>query len=255
MKPIRRTMFGILMIVICILIVSTACGSTQEEPQGAPNDIEEVEEASTLENEESIVEEESAESDPEMTEGEIYTEPPPYLVLETVQVGENISYPKVTQFEGELLKGYINQSLKNVYNKYLKMETAKDMMLNYVVTKNTSDVLSVVYSGVIDDKNEGMIEIVDSVNIDMSGSLNEITYDNLVMDKVGLSQKLENEGLLPPEMKLIDQKEVRLFYSGDKVFFFFKQSDDVNSEYFELPVEESLIKEFLATDFGDRVAS
>ena len=120
--------------------------------------------------------------------------------------------------------------------------------------------MSVLFTGTADMKTTGKnINIMDSVNIDIAKSTNEITYNNLIKDtpeareavwnildsaarKKGIKGGLEAEG-------------IRIYFKDDDIVFYYMPLDDSAEEFVELSIPESEIKEYLNTDFGDRPAS
>ena len=190
-----------------------------------------------------------------------------YKANESSMAGDNTNnseneafYPQVEVYGGELLKGYINQSLKRVTDMYTKNPEYTNVKIDYTVTRNDEEILSVLFTGTADMKTTGKnINIMDSVNIDIAKSTNEITYNNLIKDtpeareavwnildsaarKKGIKGGLEAEG-------------IRIYFKDDDIVFYYMPLDDSAEEFVELSIPESEIKEYLNTDFGDRPAS
>ncbi len=169
-------------------------------------------------------------------------------------------YPQVEEFRGELLKGYINQSLKSVTERYTKNPAFSNVQINYTVTRNDSQVLSVLFTGTADMSEIGKtIPIMDSVNIDVAKSTNEITYDRLIKDtpeaKAAIHQVLDDAARAKGIKNGLEAEEIRIYFQDDNVVFFYMPLDDSATEYVELSIPQSSIQAYLNTDFGERPAS
>ena len=169
-------------------------------------------------------------------------------------------YPQVEEFQGELLKTYINQSLAKVSDKYTKNPIYTNVNLDYSVTRNDGKILSVLFTGSAVRCDVGKtITIMDSVNIDVAKSTNEITFHNLVqntpeareavykvLDDVAYSQGLKNG---------VEAENLRVYFKESEIVFYYMPLDDSAENHVKLTVPESQIQQYLNTDFGTRPAS
>lgn len=183
-----------------------------------------------------------------------------YSVAKTVaKDNNNVFYPQISGLKGELLMDYVNQSLKKVADKYSGNINYMNVMIDYSVTKQDDKVLSVLYKGTADMKDVGNINIMESVNLDIGMSTNEILYNNIF--KNSNVAKLEVKKILDEAAKLkgiqggIQEEGVRVYYSGDNIVFFFMPLDDSAKEFLEISIPKSKIEQYMNTDFGEKPAS
>lgn len=151
-----------------------------------------------------------------------------------------VNYPKVEGYKGELLQGYINQSLYNVVEKYEK-DTYSDLRLDYKVTRMDDKILSVLYRGSVDIEGLGTKIFIDSVNIDLSKdkTVNEINVKNLISsDKEAqtaftkiLDKKLKEQGI-----EEVQIEGLRLYVEDDRVVFYYMIPDDSMQKVVEVAI-------------------
>jgi hypothetical protein len=169
----------------------------------------------------------------------------------------NVYFPQLTESKGELLKGYINQSLKKVADKYVGKDEYTNVKIDYVVTRQDDTVLSVLFKGTADMKNIGGIKIMESVNLDIEKSTNEIRYDNLIKNtdeaKSYLNTKLTQaaRGIKGG----FHAEGVRIYFTGTDIVFFYMPPDDSAKDFVELSIPKAELEQYLNRDFGPIPAS
>lgn len=183
------------------------------------------------------------------------------LVKMTHPDSDDVFYPQMEGFRGELLQDYINQSLMRVAEKYTNKEEYSNVKIDYTVTRNDEKILSVLFKGTADLENIGIydINILESVNLDIEKSTNEIDYYNLIQD----SEEAQNEVIsklneVALEMGLkegFEAEGVRIYFEADDIVFFYMPLDDSAKDFVQLHVPENEIREYLNDDFGPMPAS
>lgn len=176
------------------------------------------------------------------------------LVRAAHKNNSTVYFPQVSGFKGELLTGYINQSLKKVADKYVGKDEYTNIMLDYVVTRQDDTVLSVLFKGTAEMKSIGTITIMESVNIDIGKSTNEIRYDNLIQNtdeaKSYLNNKL-NQAAMARGIKGGFQAEgVRIYFTTTDIVFFYMPLDDSAKSFIELTIPRVELEKYLNRDFG-----
>lgn len=176
------------------------------------------------------------------------------------KINDKAFYPQVEEFRGELLKGYINQSLKKVTDKYTKNPVYTNVEIDYTVTRNDEKILSVLFTGsAVMTETGNTIPIMDSVNIDVADSTNEITYDNLIKDtpeaKAAVHQLLDAAARSNGIANGLDAEGIRVYFSGENIVFFYMPADDSAKDFVQLTIPESEISNYLNTSFGVKPAS
>lgn len=179
------------------------------------------------------------------------------LVRTAHKNNSNVYFPQLSEFKGELLMGYMNQSLKKIADKYVGKNEYTNVKIDYVVTKQDDVVLSVLFKGNADMRNIGNIKIMESVNLDIGKSTNEIRYDNLIRNtdeaKSYLSNKLTQAAR---GIKGGFQAEgVRIYFTTTDIVFFYMPPDDSMKDFVELSIPKSELEQYLNHDFGPSPAS
>lgn len=171
----------------------------------------------------------------------------------------NVYFPQISGFKGELLTGYINQSLKKVAEKYVGKDAYTDVKIDYVVTRQDDTVLSVLFKGTAEMKNIGSIKIMESVNLDVGKSTNEIRYDNLIKNTDEAKAYLNNKLTQAAELKGIkggfQAEGVRVYFTGTNIVFFYMPPDDSAKSFVELTIPQAELEQYLNRDFGPTPAS
>lgn len=181
-----------------------------------------------------------------------------YTLVKTAHKNNsNVYFPQLAEFKGELLKDYMNQSLKKVADKYVGKDEYTNVKIDYAVTRQDDAVLSVLFKGTADMKNIGSIKIMESVNLDIGKSTNEIRYDNLVKNtdeaKSYLNSKLTQAAR---GIKGGFQAEgVRIYFTGTDIVFFYMPPDDSAKAFVELSIPKAELEQYLNRDFGPVPAS
>jgi hypothetical protein len=169
-----------------------------------------------------------------------------------------IEYPQLSGFQGELLMGYMNQSLKKVVEKYSGSDYT-NVVIDYVVTRQDDTVLSVLFKGTGELKNVGSISIMESVNLDIGKTTNEIKYDNLIKNSDEARSFLKNKLNQAAEQKGIqgglNAEGIRIYFTSTDVVFFYMLPDDNAKEFVELKISKTELEPYLNRDFGSRSAS
>jgi hypothetical protein len=183
-----------------------------------------------------------------------------YTLIRTAYKSNNsiIYFPQLSGVKGELLMGYMNQSLKKVADKYAAGRGYTNVVMDYVVTRQ-DDVLSVLFKGTGEMQNIGSIQIMESVNLDIGKSTNEIKYDNLIQNTDEARLFLQNKLNQAAERKGIkggfNADGVRIYFTSTDIVFFYMPPDDTAKKFIELSIPRTEIEPYLNHDFGSRPAS
>lgn len=180
------------------------------------------------------------------------------IVRETTGGGNEIYYPQVRNYKGQLYMDYINQSLKKIADKYNDNNAYSKLKLDYEVTRMDNRILSVLYKGTAEMKDIGKISIQESVSLDMLKSSNEIEFDNLVKSNekarnavIGiLNEKAKEKGLSG-----FEAEGVRLYFTEENIVFYYMPLDDSAREFVELTIPEKEIIQYINFDFNEGPAS
>lgn len=171
----------------------------------------------------------------------------------------NVNFPQLSGFKGQMLMDYMNQSLKKVADKYGGKDEYTDVKIDYTVTRQDDAVLSVVFKGTAVMKNIGNIKIMDSINLDVGRSSNEIKYDNLIKNTDEAKLYLKNRLKQAAEQKGIkggfQAEGVKIYFANTDIVFFYMPPDDSAREYVELSIPKAEIEPYLNNDFGPKPAS
>lgn len=191
-------------------------------------------------------------------EGNVGNDKAAYALSKTAHKNNsNVFYPQLSEFKGELLKGYMNQSLKKVADKYVGKEEYTNVKIDYVVTRQDNAVLSVLFKGTADMKNIGAIKIMESVNLDIGKSTNEIRYDNLIKNTDEAKSYVNNK--LTQAARGIkggfQAEGVRIYFTSTDIVFFYMPPDDGAKGFVELSIPEAELGQYLNRDFGPIPAS
>ena len=181
-----------------------------------------------------------------------------YTLLKTAHKNNgNVNFPQLSEFKGELLAGYMNQSLKKVADKYVGKDEYTNVKIDYVVTRQDDMVLSVLFKGTADMKNIGAIKIMESINLDIGKSTNEITYNNLIKNTDEAKSYLNNKlAQAARGIKGGFQAEgVRIYFTGTDIIFFYMPPDDSAKDFVELSIPRADLEQYLNSDFGPIPAS
>lgn len=169
----------------------------------------------------------------------------------------DVYFPQLSGFKGELLTGYMNQSLKKVADKYVGKDEYTNVKIDYVVTRQDDKVLSVLFKGTADMRNIGAIKIMESVSLDIGKSTNEITYDNLIKNTDEAKSYLNNK--LAQAARGIkggfQADGVRIYFTGTDIVFFYMPPDDGAKGFVELSIPRAELEQYLNSDFGPIPAS
>lgn len=178
-------------------------------------------------------------------------------ILEVAEKNIKIAYPQVTNYPGELLMDYMNQSLMKITDLYGNEDQYIDVQVDYEITKMDANVLSVLFEGTGEIKDFREINIKHSMNLDMASS-NEINYNNLIksdekskeeVNKI-LNQKAKEKGL-----EGFEAEGVRIYFEGENVVFYYMPLDDSAKKFIELSVPMNELEGYINTDFGEAPAS
>ncbi|MDF2950203.1 MAG: hypothetical protein K0R07_2253 [Sedimentibacter sp.] len=169
-----------------------------------------------------------------------------------------ISYPQITGFKGELLMGYMNDSLRNSIAMYEKRDMYSNINIDYEITKMNNNILSVLFKGTGKLSGGRDIAIMQNVNLDINSS-NEIKPQNLIKsdteskNKVAaiLKQKADAMGI----NFTAEPEGIRIYFKGDNVVFYFMPADDSAKGFVEINVPIKELEGFINSDFGKRPAS
>ncbi|WP_026895788.1 hypothetical protein [Clostridiisalibacter paucivorans] len=198
----------------------------------------------------------SDDQDAENTESNVSVEDVKYdISKESVEVKDKnieIFYPEVVDYPGELLMGYMNQSLKEIADIYSDSTSYSNVSIDYEIGKMDDDILSVIFRGSANMEGIGDINILDSVNLDVISS-NEIEYDNFIKedkeDKVKeiLDEKLKDMGM----ENGLEAEGIRIYFKDDNVVFYYMPLDDSAKEFVEVSVPMTEIEDYTNESFGE----
>ena len=161
-----------------------------------------------------------------------------------------IHYPAVENFKGELLQGYMNQSLSK-YIDFFSNGDWESVDLNYKVTSRDENYLSVLFEGTGEIKTLGRkVNILKSVNLDIGNTSNEIIFDNFVSDPEGLKAFLQSY-----TQSNMEYEGLFFYFTGSYVTFYFMPLDDSAEEFTKISVSRDSIEPFVSWNFGDKPAS
>lgn len=236
-KCLKRGLLGIL----CLVILGGALVACQENERIAthPDQQENRAEESPLEEATPVTEETDVAY---RVERRTYGDP---------MDRHHIAYPVMSGLRGELLQGYMNQSLRVVAEGYASDDTISDMEIDYAVKFMSDDRLSVFFSGRGTDCDGRAIMIRESVNLDIKSS-NEILLDNLIKeDAASREQFLE----LMERWDVHPLENMAVYFEKDHIVFFLSgvSAQTPQAEGIRVPNEEIL--PIVREDFGTKPAS
>lgn len=168
-----------------------------------------------------------------------------------------IYYPQVSEYPGELLQDYMNQSLKRITQIYLDEETYTNVEVEYEVTYMDENILSVLFKGTGKLLGTKDINILQSINLDMTTS-NEINFENFVKEDNESREevmKILNEKIQDLGLEEVEAEGIRMYFQGENVVFYYMPLDDSAEEFIELKVHKSELEGFVNTSFGEKPAS
>jgi len=192
------------------------------------------------------------------TSSNIYSNKSAYTLVRTAHKNNsNVYFPQLSAYKGELLMGYMNQSLKKIADKYVGKDEYTNVKIDYVITRQDDAVLSVLFKGNADMRNIGSIKIMESVNLDIGKSTNEIKYDNLIRNTDEAKSYLNNKLTQAARgIKGSFQAEgTRIYFTPTEIVFFYMPPDDSAKDFVELSIPKSELDEYLNHDFGPIPAS
>lgn len=179
-------------------------------------------------------------------------------VLEATDKNITILYPQVTNYPGELLMDYMNQSLKKITDIYGEEGSYTDVNIDYEITRMDEDILSVVFKGTGKMEGIGEVAIKQSINLDMASSSNEINYENLIKDDEKSKEevmKILNEKAKANGLEGVEAEGIRIYFDEENVVFFYMPLDDSAKEFVEISVPMNELEGHVNTEFGEAPAS
>lgn len=132
--------------------------------------------------------------------------PADQAVYEDAQLSDQVHYPQLTQFQGELLLDYVNQSLARPAK-----ELEEGASLEYTVTRCDAEWVSVLYTKTVTAADGTETKSWIAVNLD-GATATEVTMDNAFTDPDAVLALLETA----PE-----DAEVSFYLDTDGAVFFF----------------------------------
>ena len=133
--------------------------------------------------------------------------PDAQAVYEDAQLSDQVHYPQLTQFQGELLLDYVNQSLARPAK-----ELEEGASLEYTVTRCDETWVSVLYTKTVTAADGTETKSWIAVNLD-GATATEVTMDNAFTDPDAVLALLETA----PE-----DAEVSFYLDTDGAVFFFR---------------------------------
>lgn len=134
--------------------------------------------------------------------------PDAQAIYEDAQISDQIHYPQLTQFQGELLLDYVNQSLARPAKELEGTEAS----LEYTVTRCDETWVSVLYTKTETAADGAQTKTWIAVNLD-GATATEVTMDNAFSDPAAVLALLETA----PE-----GAQVSFYLDTDGAVFFFR---------------------------------
>lgn len=152
-----------------------------------------------------------------------------YTVDQTNEGGQpHIAYPKVSNYKGELLEGYINQSLYSIVEKY-SAEGYSNLSLGYDIKRMDEDVLSILYRGSVELEGIGYKPIMESISIDMAQTGAEITAMNYIKEtpeaQVAFNELMETK-CKQKGLESFEAEGLKVYFKDDRAVFYYTRLDD-----------------------------
>lgn len=145
----------------------------------------------------------------------------PQAAYEDASVTDEIHYPQLTEFPGELLMDYMNQSLAHPAQSLESLDTKDSKALSYEVGRCDGTWVSVLYTQTLTAPDGTETRTQTAVNLE-GGSAQEVTMDNAFRDKAAVLKLLETQPGDAP---------VSFYLNGDGAVFFFRPEDDPSRDY------------------------
>lgn len=165
------------------------------------------------------------------------------VTYEDAKVTDAIHYPQLTQAPGELIMDYMNQSLEAPAAALQEM-AGDNKELSYEVTRNDSDMLSVLYTQTVTQADGKTVKTLIPVNLQITTG-NELTMDNAFNDSAAVRKLLGAEG---------EKAEGVQFYLNDQgAVFFYRPAED--KDYVTVEVKSDALASYWNDSFGENQPS
>ena len=166
-----------------------------------------------------------------------------------------IQYPEMKGYRGELLQGYINQSLAKILGLYGQNRSYSDITITYEITRMDKDVCSIVFRGKGLFSGSKEFSILKSINLDTGKSSNEINYGNFVVNDAELRKLIARKAVERDLIGFFEAEGINLYFKNDTAVFFYMPLDDMADTFIEVPISLDVIERYISWDFGDMPAS
>ena len=203
-------------LALALALTLTGCGQKQAAPP----------EETPPQGQEEPVQEESAQT------------PPQQAVYEDAQLSDQVHYPQLTQFQGELLLDYVNQSLARPAK-----EAAEGASLEYTVTRCDAEWVSVLYTKTETAADGTETKSWIAVNLD-GATAAEVTMDNAFSDPAAVLALLETA---------TEGAQVSFYLDTDGAVFFFRPEGQ--ADYVTQTVSYEDLNGLWSQEIGQRPAS
>lgn len=170
--------------------------------------------------------------------------PAAQAVYEDAQLTEGIHYPQLTQFPGELLMGYMNESLARPAKTLEELETQDAKSLDYAVTRCDTEWVSVLFTRTLTAEDGSVDQAM--IGMNLSGKTGaEATLDDTFSDPAAVTALLETA----------PDGDLGFYMDETGVVFFFRPGNDPAKDYVTQTVPYEQLEGLWNEAVGERPAS
>lgn len=143
------------------------------------------------------------------------------VACEDASLTGDIHYPQLTEFPGELLLDYMNQSLARPAQSLESLETQDGKELSYEVGRCDDTWVSVLYTQTLTAADGTKSQTLTAVNL-AGTTADEVTMDNAFQDPAAVLKMLDTQP---------GDAAVSFYLDQDGAVFFFRPEDDPSRDY------------------------
>lgn len=170
--------------------------------------------------------------------------PADQAVYEDAQLTEDIRYPQLTRFPGELLMEYMNESLARPAKTLEKYDTRDAKALDYTVTRCDAEWVSVLFTRTLTAEDGAVDQVM--IGMNLSGeTAAEATMDNTFTDPAAVTALLEQQ----------PDGDLGFYMDETGVVFFFRPGNDPAKDYVIQTVSYEQLEGLWKESVGERPAS
>lgn len=166
------------------------------------------------------------------------------VAYEDAQLTEDIHYPQLTEFPGELLKGYMNESLARPAKVLEEFETEDAKALNYEVTRCDEAWVSVLFTRTLTAEDGAIDQALIGMNL-FGKTAAEATLDDTFTDPAAVTALLETA----------PDGDLGFYMDETGVVFFFRPGNDPARDYVVQTVPYEQLEGLWNETVGQRPAS